>query len=328
MVTKISLKEKLKRKTLGEIIIIFLFFFFLFWSDLRNEELTLFLAERSQKLYIESGFALSFSLFLFSQIGLHYSFIFLLFPIIFWIEEKEVGKRAALGLFLVGGVTFVIRHLTALPRPYFPELEGLSKKDGYSFPSGHITQLVMVIGVLANYYKKRIIWILLFLIISLVGVSRLFFGHHFLDDVIGAIILGFVSLYFFIEAVLWFKKKDIDLFLIVSILLLLGTFFSVFFVIEYLERHYALLLYLAGLFSGYILESRYLKLLAAENIFEKVYKVFLGLVFLFPLSLFMYSDFFSLGVRLFGYFALGLFITLFWPLLFSGIKLVLGKLGR
>lgn len=94
-------------------------------------------------------------------------------------------------------VNNVIKIIVKRERPNYLVL---ASEKSYSFPSGHSMISVLFFGsiiYLANKYNikyKKIITILLSIFIILVGLSRLYLGVHFLTDVIGGYLCGFVTL--------------------------------------------------------------------------------------------------------------------------------------
>lgn len=88
------------------------------------------------------------------------------------------------------------------------------KESGFSYPSGHTITAVMFYGTLMLLiYKnvrgpKRYILITLFsMMIFLVGISRIYFGVHYLTDVIASTILGSIVI---IISSLFMKKEKLN----------------------------------------------------------------------------------------------------------------------
>ena len=81
-----------------------------------------------------------------------------------------------------------------------PNFLALVSESSYSFPSGHSMISILFFGsiiYLVNKYNikyKKTITILLSIFIILVGLSRLYLGVHFLTDVIGGYLCGFIAL--------------------------------------------------------------------------------------------------------------------------------------
>lgn len=94
-------------------------------------------------------------------------------------------------------VNNIIKIIIKRERPNFLVL---ANETSYSFPSGHSMISILFFGsiiYLVNKYNikyKKTITILLSIFIILVGLSRLYLGVHFLTDVIGGYLCGFVTL--------------------------------------------------------------------------------------------------------------------------------------
>ena len=102
----------------------------------------------------------------------------------------------------------VVKWSIHSPRP----LNSIIQVSGFSFPSGHVMNTVVLLGALTyliwQHFKSRNVKILsgiLFVLISfLVGFSRIYLNVHWLSDVLGAYSLGIFWLTF---CVLAFRLK-------------------------------------------------------------------------------------------------------------------------
>lgn len=89
-------------------------------------------------------------------------------------------------------LVYLLKILVHRPRPE----NALLDMADFSFPSGHTTIAVVFFGVLAYImYKEKfkfreISYILLAIIVSAVGFSRIYLNVHYLSDVIGSFALG------------------------------------------------------------------------------------------------------------------------------------------
>lgn len=114
-----------------------------------------------------------------------------LVPAAFLLARRRGAALRALGV-LAGAMTAatVIKRLVDQPRP--PAALWAVPAHGASFPSGHTTTATAV--VVAVLLGLAGVWRVLTCVVgtawvSAVGFSRLYLAHHFLHDVLGAVVL-------------------------------------------------------------------------------------------------------------------------------------------
>jgi membrane-associated phospholipid phosphatase len=127
-------------------------------------------------------------------------------------------KDASFFLLSAAGATAIadiFKVLVARPRPdahLITQIGAFTKAD--SFPSGHVLHFVGVYGFLLylslRYLKgsKKIMAVSFFIVlISLIGLSRIYLGAHWFSDTIGAYLIGVTWLlfiiYFYPKVKLW-----------------------------------------------------------------------------------------------------------------------------
>lgn len=112
-------------------------------------------------------------------------------------------------------VYLILKEIIKRPRPPFPHL---IYYFGYSFPSGHSALAIVICGVIIYYIHKteclsvllsKAVFVLAFLLVILIGVSRIYLGVHFFTDVLGGYTSGFFWLVMFINFynILLFQKN-------------------------------------------------------------------------------------------------------------------------
>lgn len=79
-------------------------------------------------------------------------------------------------------LTQIIKNATSVSRPLG------AYEMGYSFPSGHVVQYVVAFGLLYHWKIARPLCVLM---VSLVGISRIYLGAHWISDVVMGYVFGF-----------------------------------------------------------------------------------------------------------------------------------------
>ena len=87
--------------------------------------------------------------------------------------------------------------------------------NSYSFPSGHVMFYVgffgfvafLVFSLLKPSMKRTLILVFINLWIVLIGVSRISLGEHWASDVLGAYLLGSLTLVAIVQLYLWGKTR-------------------------------------------------------------------------------------------------------------------------
>ena len=96
---------------------------------------------------------------------------------------------------ITGLLTQVIKHLVGRPRPNHATNEWFSffnfDSTFHSFPSGH-TSTIFLVALVFSLFTPRLKYFYL-CCASIVGLSRVVVGAHFLTDIIGGIIVSFVG---------------------------------------------------------------------------------------------------------------------------------------
>lgn len=109
----------------------------------------------------------------------------LLSAFLFWIKEAKKAIFIFFSAGFGGLILFIIKYTVQRTRP-LPDVF-----DGYSFPSGHSTIVVVFfISLLFIINKKEFLSMLAIFAIVAVPVSRVVLGAHFLSDVVAGLLLG------------------------------------------------------------------------------------------------------------------------------------------
>ncbi len=102
---------------------------------------------------------------------------------------------------------------TPRPHGFFEEgtlrvIEGVSTHHHHSFPSGHTTSVVVLCLFLAFLSKgNKLAQIAFFVLAALVGFSRVYLSHHFIEDVLAGVFLGSVMFWLAYQTIGLLNKK-------------------------------------------------------------------------------------------------------------------------
>lgn len=211
---------------------------------------------------------------------------------LYWGLNKEFGKYVGVNVLMVNVWNPLIKNIVLRLRPYFvPGYnvkllrlidEGADPMDvaaqGFSFPSGHSSSAVTVYSSLAVHEKKRkLLWVIAFVLPLLVGFSRVFVGAHFPTDVLCGWILGAVT----VILVPWLRKTIKNRWVFYAVLLL--TALSGFFYCTSNDYYTSF-----GMLLGFIIaepfEEKFVNFKNTSNIFRCILRTLGGGLIYFGLN--------------------------------------------
>lgn len=135
---------------------------------------------------------------LISQLGTAYVYL-VIFCVIYWCFDTVLGLRIGLVLMLSESLNGMLKVLFHSPRPYWIDgrVRAYAGESTFGLPSGHSQNAVSVYGLIASTLRRKWVWVAALALILLIGISRMYLGVHFLRDVLGGWLLGFMLLYLF-----------------------------------------------------------------------------------------------------------------------------------
>ena len=286
--------------------------------------------------HIFDNFFLTITLFV--QIFIPMSIICL----IYWCKNKKTGFYV-LSTYLYGFLVNIFLKTTAcIYRPWLldsrvkPLTQAIAGATGYSFPSGHTSEVVTGFGSIAkSFWENKVLRYLCFIIIFFVMLSRNYLGVHTPQDVIVSFLIG-VCLIFANEKLLkWVddgKNRDYILISVVTIFCILLTLYVTYksYPIHYLNGKvlydpsfiktdiFIKTGFILGAFYGWCIEKRFVNFSAEiGSIANKIVRFIVGIVIFYTLFNLANNIFvLYLGEKLgyfIGYFSTGLFMTLIYP---------------
>jgi membrane-associated phospholipid phosphatase len=136
----------------------------------------------------------------------------------FLFIKKHKWYSIQIPVVAIGGMTLMLllKDIFSRPRPLIPLLE---PAKGFSFPSGHAMMSFSFYGLLIymvyenvrNPYLKWILITCLFILIFLIGFSRVYLRVHYASDVIAGFAAGFIwivlSLYVIVKIEKFSERK-------------------------------------------------------------------------------------------------------------------------
>ena len=148
------------------------------------------------------GFATPF-LKLFSWAGEDGIFLILLSVILLISKKTRKSGFAMLAALLIGDIlcNTIIKDIVQRARPFHHteavfyewwQYAGAMEVGKYSFPSGHTTCAMAVMGALSITGDRKWLWFTIPFVVF-TGMSRNYFMVHYPTDVLGGAIIGFIS---------------------------------------------------------------------------------------------------------------------------------------
>jgi len=112
-------------------------------------------------------------------------------------------------------VNVLVKDWIRRPRPTIDLVNVFGILNSYSFPSGHVMFYVgffgflwfLVYTLLKRSWIRTLLLIFLGSLIALVGISRIYLGQHWPSDVLGAYLLGGLTLVGILQFYRWGKKR-------------------------------------------------------------------------------------------------------------------------
>jgi len=156
------------------------------------------------RLYDAAGWLFTPFLSFISLLGKGGIFMILLsIALILFRRTRKAGCAMLLGLAFGAIITNVcVKPLVMRPRPYSYEgsvyyeywlLLGCHTESDYSFPSGHVTAAMdSIFALFLKERGKKWRWALLLFPIFM-AVSRIYLSVHYLSDVLGGFVVGFIG---------------------------------------------------------------------------------------------------------------------------------------
>lgn len=147
---------------------------------------------------------------IFTYLGSVYFFGFMVLLLLIFVKNKRIGICAGLNLAVSALAVVLVKYTVRRSRPIYMAIEEI----GYSFPSAHSLLSLAFFGLMVyfviKYLKNKPIKILLTItlvfVITMLGISRVYLGVHYLSDVLAGFLLGGAILSVNILLYPWFSN--------------------------------------------------------------------------------------------------------------------------
>lgn len=130
-----------------------------------------------------------------SLLGIELAYLLFL-PLVYWCWNKSYGRHFAYVFLLSTFVNFTFKHAFRGPRPYWldADVNLMDTSASYGIPSGHVQSATTTVLFFASKLKNKAMWWFAAIYIALMMISRIFVGHHFVQDVFAGFFLGLLVL--------------------------------------------------------------------------------------------------------------------------------------
>jgi membrane-associated phospholipid phosphatase len=142
-------------------------------------------------------------------------FYILFIPVLYWCVDQRLGLRVLFILILTDFLASYFKQLLHQPRPYWiGGVKALGSEPTYGIPSSHASNTLVTWGLIADRMKKSWMWVFTVVLLLLIGLSRLYLGMHFPQDVLGGWLLGLAMLLIFLKYegsfLTWWGQKTVS----------------------------------------------------------------------------------------------------------------------
>lgn len=237
--------------------------------------------------------------------------------LILWCVNKKLGYAIGFSYLTSFILNFSIKELFHVQRPFVLDKNITPIRPetatGYSFPSGHTQSTASLATAIAASFKKKWLIIVGVILIVLMAASRMYLGVHTLLDVTVGAALGIVWSFAALAIMNYLErtdKKALLLFLLIPVAVVM------FFIRD--NDCYKIAGTFTSFLIGWLLDAKYIRYDTTGKLWQQIVKFVVGIAVLFAIKQFgkmLMGD--SLAADYIRYLLIGLWITVFAPILFK-----------
>ncbi|HBT59289.1 MAG TPA: hypothetical protein DEA45_00515 [Acholeplasmataceae bacterium] len=255
--------------------------------------------------------------------------------LILWLYDKKVGFRFMVIFLFTLGFNDVFKNIIRRPRPFIEGAVSVGEETyGYAMPSAHASNVSMLGLLSLEAFKPKVRWLsfVVYPIIILVLISRIYLGQHYLSDVIVGFIYA-LAFYHLIKTVgqnikLHYTKVIlIGLSVLLIPMIVFGMFYKSFNIASPNSFRNLFIAFgsILGLTIGHIIEEKHVKYVEKAPMIKQIVKYLIGLIIAvaiqegfkrilpYPLE----ESIFTLILDAIRYFLLTIWLTLGAPYVFK-----------
>ncbi|MFH1853492.1 MAG: phosphatase PAP2 family protein [Candidatus Neomarinimicrobiota bacterium] len=204
------------------------------------------------------------------------NFYLLVLPVLVWVWRKRDVLPLVIILLLNFWINYELKEFFQQPRPAGV---GLIAADHFGFPSGHAQGAMVLWGYLAWVLvvsNRRAVYAWFGTLIFFIGLSRLYLGVHFPQDVVGGWSIGFLVLFIGIGILKTIRVRQLEFPPVPTAMLALlaGMMLALLAPSDLSARIGGML---AGLVGAIILERVILRYETAADWWRQVLKIVIGI---------------------------------------------------
>lgn len=125
-----------------------------------------------------------------SELG-RFEFYLAILTLIYWSLHKQHGRTLVYLVLLSAAINSLGKAVLRMPRPFWlDDAVGLSSELSYGMPSGHTQAAVTFVFFLAAISRRPIAFFFAFFYAFVMGMSHIYLGVHFVQDVLLGAFLG------------------------------------------------------------------------------------------------------------------------------------------